>query len=427
MAGGRQRRKRRLREARKAATSAAVATHIFSLPDDILRLIFLRLRSLATLVRAACACRAWRRAVASSPAFRRRFRTLHPVPLLGVFADSEHSGLTRMFSVTGHVPSATDGLDDPTWEMTGLPVFFAAAQRHADSDVLAVLRGGDFVLTPLIADHDDDAPLRWRVIDCRDGYLLLLPSLDAIQFATVNPLARQRPDYIDISDVDVVAAEEHRGQFVSLDVHMLPSDEDLMSFRLVWLFHDESRVRAAVFSSEDWEWRVLPWVEVVAPREEEDDNGGEWLDFGTQATGLVCWGFKKQQRMLTLDTKTMEFSVWELPQRLNPEDFWLRHSLTVDGAEKWVLDDILGYSEEPELLNNVGTPDVVAIRDGFVYLVASEAVLSLCLKTWKLEKLFPRNFGEYFYPYFMSWPCSLVGSYGKFAALKDQDVATNDA
>lgn len=48
---------------------------------------------LGSLVRVACSCRRWRRAVASSPEFRLRFNALHPAPpLLSLFFDTAGSG-----------------------------------------------------------------------------------------------------------------------------------------------------------------------------------------------------------------------------------------------------------------------------------------------------------------------------------------------
>ncbi|CAD6231022.1 unnamed protein product [Miscanthus lutarioriparius] len=123
-------------------------TTIDSLDEDILLEIFLHLPSLATLLRAALTCRSWRRAVASSPAFRRRFRELHRAPLLGLVAEPQRDA----------VPA------------------FAPAQ-HRDRDVLAAISGGDFgfALTALLdpQGYAPDVPLHWHIQDCRDGYLLL--------------------------------------------------------------------------------------------------------------------------------------------------------------------------------------------------------------------------------------------------------------
>lgn len=148
--------------------------------------IFLRLPSLATLVRAALTCRAWRRAVASYPSFRRRFRALHRAPLLGLFVDPER--------------------DD-------FPVFLPV--HHRNRDVLAAIGRGDFALTPLLDPGEsvsDDVPnIRWRVYDCRNGYLLLM-NWDAGLLAVINPLSRHSPCYMICPQLQKIPS---RGQYLA--------------------------------------------------------------------------------------------------------------------------------------------------------------------------------------------------------------------
>lgn len=416
MAGGR--RSRRCRRGHHRASS----TGIGSLGEDILLEIFLRLPSLATLVRAALTCRAWRRAVASSPSFRRRFCALHPAPLLGLFTDPRRNAL---------------------------PVFTTA--HHRDRDVLAAVRGGDFFLTSL-QEAEDDVPLRWSIANCRHGYLIVA-NWDSKLLAVVNPLARQSRGYIDLPNQDIAVG--HRGQLVWGDVHLISSDEDPMSFRLLRLCHDESRVTAVVFSSYTSEWRVLPWVEVAVRRSfrhhhhHDDDDDIYWLRFGIQGNGIVYWPFMNREHMLTLDTETMEFFVSKLPPCLKlcysftigetkdgvrcivydtgrsigydtgSSINVLMHRVEEDGVERWALADTIRY-EDTHLLDDELFLDIVGIKDGFVYLATSEMVLSLCLETMELEELFPKSFhAHYFYPYFMAWPPSLVGSIGRFALLQD--------
>ncbi|CAL4962764.1 unnamed protein product [Urochloa decumbens] len=392
MAGGRQRRRRRRR--RKARQSAATATHISSLGEDLLLEIFLRLPSLATLVRAACTCPAWRNAVASSPAFRRRFRALHPAPLLGLFADITDNHI-RM----------------------PLPIFAPADGSDIDPDVLAAIRGGDFGLTSLQQEPGNDAapePRRWSVVYCRDAGHLLLADWDAGPvLAVVNPLSRRRLINNIALPYEAMAAWR-RGYLTFLrNVHWLSSssnddEDDPMAFRLVWLCHDESRVRAAVFSSDTWDWRVFPWAEDVEARApppfDEDDT--EWLHPGTQGDGgIVCWRVRKQERVLALNAETMEFSVWELPPPCLQMEGWHSGSFGVvvgetehgepcivrdtaafgidvlmrgvdgdGGAEKWLVDNGIHYWHVDALFDNSGRQeqDLLGVKDGFLYLATAE-------------------------------------------------------
>ncbi|GJM93983.1 hypothetical protein PR202_ga10590 [Eleusine coracana subsp. coracana] len=391
--------------AEKNPKLSATPTTIAALGEDLLLDIFLRLPSLATLVRAALTCPAWRRAVASSSTFRRRFRELHPAPLLGIVAKPLRDALPA----------------------------FTPAQRR-DGDVLAAIRGGDFAFTSLL-DPDGgacDAPLSWEIHDCRDGYLLLL-NWDAKLLAVFNPLARRCTEYINMPfDTSTPAGEKERP--VSLDVHLITSDEDPMEFNLVWLIYEKSRVQVTVFASNTGSWCFLPWVG-VAERAPQHDADKHWLCSGMQVDGILYWPFKNREHMLKLDTETMEFSVSELPPYLKGQQdckFFigetkgrepcivyctglnicvLKRKTDDGGVERWVLDGTVHYEKKLRL---------VAIWDGFVYYVTSEMVLLLCLETMKIENLFPRSFrAHHLYPYIMAWPPSLVGNFRSFAVIQD--------
>ncbi|KAF8696824.1 hypothetical protein HU200_036463 [Digitaria exilis] len=407
-------------EHRKKSSTTTIA----SLGDDILLEIFLRLPSLATLVRAALTCRGWRSAVASSPAFRRRFQELHPAPLLGLF-----------FNPPGAV-------QDPA--LPAFPSFVPT--RGTDRDQAAAIRGGDFFLTSLQERHG--VHNGWDIHDCRGGYVLLANG-DQETMAVVNPLARRSERFFDFGHEDTL--EGHRSFGMVHRACLVCSREDPTAFRVVIIAHDKSRLRATVFCSETGEWSVRPWVHIpVRPRR----GRGEWwiLSNNMQANGFLYWASKNRRYLVILNTTTMDFSVHELPIFLHN-----RHctfvvgemkngetcivyaiSFTVgvlfrrtegDGIDRWVLDRaelletqlvrVLG-----EIMENYNELEVVAVRDGFAYLATSERsndsgapswFLSLCLETMILEKLFQRTYDSSVHPYVMAWPASLVGNYGRFA------------
>ncbi|RLN23000.1 hypothetical protein C2845_PM07G14890 [Panicum miliaceum] len=387
---------------------------------------------LATLVRAALTCRAWRRAVASSPSFRRRFRAVHPPPLLGLF-----------FEAPGPVQ---------TPNTPAFPTFVPARRR--DRDLTAAVRGGDFFLTSL-EDLPDEGPC-WYIVDRCRGCVLLV-NWDDDSLVVFNPLTRQIEDVFDLGPEDMF--DDSRGHYAQLNPRLLFSDEDPTSFRVVLLVHDECRIRATVFSPDTWEWLVLPWVDV--PASSGDDVCWIQQEDGMQANGFLYWVYEDKRYLVSLDTATMEFCVTELPHCLRDSTFdigetkdgatcivysdqlnvgVLMHTRDDDGVEKWVLDRVVPLDRELERVLRVGLDDgtvlnnlvadhndlsVLAVQDGYVYLLSISSMhndpqtpcwfLSLCLESMRLERLFRRSFDNAVHPYIMAWPPSLVGNYGGFA------------
>ncbi|XP_034586686.2 uncharacterized protein, partial [Setaria viridis] len=395
-----------------AKSQASTGTTIHTLSDDLLLDIFLRLPSLPSLVRAALSCRAFLAAIRSSPAFRRRFRALHPHPLVGFFFE-------------------TYGYDVPS---------FSPIRRRSDPDLAAAVRGADVFLTHL--PYHEDADPGWTIVDCHGGCLLLLNS-DTGQIAAYNPLTRAL--HLHPTPPDEIS-KGRRGKFNRLDFFLLLSDETPGSFRVICLCHDKSRVHAVVYSSGTREWQILPWS-VAAPAQPSGKK--HWLLKGRLANGNLYWAHAREAYMMVvLDTATLQFSFMDLPDFMKVQGhlyaigetkdgklcmvftlgfilFILVRRVDTDGVEKWVIHD--GFPLQEEILRATeGTRDdddelklmVWAVMDSIVYLspfICGDPhlpcwFLSFCLETRKLEKLFHRTFDYSFFPYIMAWPPSLAGS-----------------
>ncbi|CAL4962999.1 unnamed protein product [Urochloa decumbens] len=401
--------------------AAAWERHISSLGDDLLLEIFLRLPSLATLVRAGCTCRAWRRAVASSPGFRRRFRALHPPPLLGFFTDN---------SIVAESPA------------------FVPARPHG-RDLAAAVRGGDFSLTslesPTPEEEEVEAP-GWKILtgSCRRGNLILLNWEDKL-LAVANPLT-QRSERVP----RLVSKSMLQGCQGHSVLALLSSEEDPVPSRLMLLDHPGSRMKATIFSMDTGVCSETPYVDVPACPDQPDGrvlNGS-----AVQLNGSVFYLLENWRYTVSVDTATMEFTVMELPQWVwvSPTFFEvgetkdgatclvysdgldvgvLMHTRGADGAQKWVLDRVVSMGAELQRVlqgqfDGAHALEVFAVKDGYAYLSASLTLqhpgnrywfLSLCLGTMKLEKLFQGTYGCSGVPYIMPWPRSLVGNYGRFA------------
>jgi hypothetical protein len=383
-----------------------------ALGDDLLREIFLLLPSLPSLVRAAFACRTFLDIVRSSPAFRRRFRELHPPPLLGIYFDP-------------------DGLAIPA---------FAPLRRRSDPDLRAAVRRADFFLTGLL-DDDDDFP-GWVISDCHDGYLIL-DNWSTREVVAYNPLTMAL-DLIPPPPDEFY--DGWQGYCHRLDYHIHCPEEDDGVFRVIYACHDESRARAAVFSSDTRAWQVFPWSEALTTPQSADNE--HWLSIGRIMNGfmngLIYWVYMDEAAMLVLNTTTLEFSRIDLPPYLKGQTpmfrvgktkdgglcivvaiefnlyVWLR-KMCDDGVEKWVkgplfdLDDIV--EETGGTLEEHGQFKVWGVVDGVVYFSTYETFqdasdpcwfLSFDVETSEIDLLFKKKYDSHIHPYIMPWPRSLV-------------------
>ncbi|CAN6351637.1 unnamed protein product [Urochloa humidicola] len=396
----------RLRRQPPAKPQPPPPTTIRDLGDDLILEIFLRLPSLASLVRAALACRAFLAAVRSSPNFRRRFCALRGRPVLGIFL---HRNVTDVHS-------------------------YAPIRRRSDPDLAAAVRASDVFLNRV---PDFLACAGWLVADCRGGFVLLL-NLGTRQVAAYSPLTRALDLFPALPEVG------GDGRLVHHRYNMVTCDEAPGSFRVVSLCRHRSELRAAVFSSGTREWQILPWTGgVPAPQL----DGVDRLCTGAQVERCVYWTHADHAYSIVLDTATLQLSSIDLPAHLKGQgdayrtgqtkdgklcivhaveftlSIWFRRA-DADGVDRWMLDSVIPLEGEIRRATNCSLVHrfllrVWAILDGIVYLStfkSSEHVtkpywfLSFCLETRKLEKLFYKTADSDFYPYIMAWPPALLGN-----------------
>ncbi|KQJ86721.1 hypothetical protein BRADI_4g07365v3 [Brachypodium distachyon] len=311
--------------------------------------------------------------------------------------------------------------------------------------LVAPVRCGDFVLTS-IQESPDVSP-SWTIIDSRHGYVLLM-NHDGGSLTVFNPLLWWSKTFGLCKEENIHHVKHTRAQCIY-------SDEEPMSFRVVLLCHDSTRVRATVFSSKTMEWSILPWMEVPERRA----NGPKWLVLisgSMQANRFMYWvctnnGIPVQDPpfMIAVDKTTMEISFAEVPLCLDDEhcsfhigemkdtspcivyasddlNIGVLLRATEGGcAQSWYLQKVSNmYTHLTKLLgdNPLIEVDVAAVMDGFAYLAVdmgngtpnSRLILSLCLETMELDKLCQVAFHGGVYPYIMAWPPVLVGNYGAF-------------
>ncbi|GJN18646.1 hypothetical protein PR202_gb05827 [Eleusine coracana subsp. coracana] len=411
---------------RRISATAPHAFHCLPCPLEIN--ILQSLPSLVSLVRAASTCRRWRD-LASDPGFRRRFRTNHPPPVLGLF------------------------FSPPNDAIPAIPSF--APVRRDDADLAKVVLSGDFLLTPLYVGPRV-APPCWFVADSRSGRLLLF-NWQAMHLALLNPLEKRVEGYFDFSELDLMDGGP-QDQF--LEPRLICFDEFPSRFWIFFLRHDQRRVQVGMFTDTMREGMLLPWLDAPErPNPNPNEQRDDWLEDGMVAGVFIYWFYKNYRHAIILDTTTEglrcyaeevppavygegaaycvlgeDVAATEDPHACSPRIVYVHrnmiHRLTGGAPGSLaapLLRDVvkdLGpdieslfvdlHMQLPEVGNRF---TIFGLRDGFVYFTTSHPVVqnvatwfcSLSLETGQVEKLLCRTYDARFQPYTMPWPRFLLG------------------
>ncbi|KAM3244735.1 hypothetical protein ACQJBY_056199 [Aegilops geniculata] len=268
-----------------------------ALQDELLEEILLRLTEAADLARASTACSTLRRVI-TDHSFLRRFRTLHQPPLLGI--------ISATFRPAQHPhPSA------------------AAACALAAAEV-------DFRCSFLPSVE------RWRRRDFRDGRALFSGVPDgssyalgdykrrdfAREFAVCDPLHRRYRMLPAIPDE--LAVLVHQPDILNFEPFLAPPgyDEDAASFRVMCLAQCTTKLVLFVFSSGASEWRAVTfdgWIALMtSPDNQPPASHLTWASGRYYVHKCFCWAVYPSDRLLMLDTRTMEFSAVDLPRQHVP-------------------------------------------------------------------------------------------------------------
>uniref|UniRef100_M8AVC6 F-box protein AT5G49610-like beta-propeller domain-containing protein n=1 Tax=Aegilops tauschii TaxID=37682 RepID=M8AVC6_AEGTA len=378
---------------KKKKSPPPAPTTICALGDDLLREVFLCLPSLPSLVRASLTCTPFLRAVRSSPAFRRRFRDLHPPQLLGIFLN----------------------IHDPA-----LPAF-APTRRRSDVDHAAAICGADVFFT-LLPEDDKDFDPEWTIEDCRDGYVILV-NWQIKKMAVYDPLTR------------------------ALDLFAVPPEEvcsNISALSLSLMKGGGRKLPCSHLSSDTREWQVFPFSEDASP---PDDGLG-----GTMVNGSVYWTFASGSNIRVLNAATLRFSEINPPLHMEGQGEFkpgetkdgklclvcaVKLTLVVwiwrpddDGVDRWILDKTISLQDG---LGGDVALNIVAIISGFVYFSTFSEMnqdsclfMSYCLETEKLNKLCPVTHSYHSYPYIMGFPPSLKVAEAYFYAWKKYSMGINN-
>lgn len=265
-----------------------------TLPDEILEEIFLRLPTPAALARASTASASFCRVIAQR-SFLRRFRKVHPPPLLGFAGvSSPPINYVRLFGKTHVLPDITHFF----------PVYPSAPLARALADA------ADFTYSFLPEPGNGKAHW-WTPGDVRDGRVLLeetsfdgFPPSGFFNLAVCDPLSRRYVLFPPVPE-DITTLQDglyHIGH----KLVPIAEDEDETSFKLICTAHYETKLILLVFSSVTGQWCVaasVSWSSLGAVKP-------PWRSFSCSnyVGGCLYWAGLWRDKVLVLDTRRMELS-----------------------------------------------------------------------------------------------------------------------
>ncbi|XP_037488673.1 uncharacterized protein LOC119367181 isoform X1 [Triticum dicoccoides] len=373
---------------------APAAATIAVLGDDILQEVFILLPTPADLLRAALACQPFLR-VARSEAFLRRFRHRHP------------STCPVILGCLLYRPGKRRGASAPYL----LPADLLRATHRT-------IKGGDFALSFLPRRGRPDGPgTPWRLLDCRNGSLLLRNGASG-DLAVADPLTRRW--------VSLPALPGGR----RVGYALVADDGDSSALKAVCISRraGTTELRAFLLSSAE-----LRWDDVGGLAQQPNLAGSRAM----QAKRSLYWKLMGGRHMLALNTATMELTVLALPPFLREQSFDVIEKgedgtgklcvLTMRGLciEVWNGEDdgaggltwtlleksVRFYGAmEPMILSDPldQTPqgEVIGVAAGVVFLRSGSCLLSIHLETMKMTRLsLDVNCpSPLIYPYTIAWP-----------------------
>uniref|UniRef100_A0A0E0AL94 F-box domain-containing protein n=1 Tax=Oryza glumipatula TaxID=40148 RepID=A0A0E0AL94_9ORYZ len=342
------------------------------LTDELLEEVFVRLPTAADLARASTACASFRRLI-TGHAFLRRFRRLHPPPVLGILA-------AGFLAAQPPHPSA------------------AAARALADPDA------ADFSCS-FLPSRD-----RWCLLHFSDGRYLLsaipersdpAPDHRALvrEFAVCDPLYRR---YLLLPPIpDDLASVVNQSEIVNFEPFLCPAtedEEDDTMFRVICLAQCEAKLVAFIYSRGSGQWHAVEfdgWRELTRGTSNPYPSGEPELSARYYAHGCFCWVMHWVNKLLVLDARSFEFSSIDLPPGPSSRRMVIVEALEGKlGLFTVCNDNALYYFLWYDILENDDEgalqwcmKEIIPLHENFNYniLGAKETLFSLNLRTFKLE------------------------------------------